>query len=66
MNLSIHSELLWFAGFLCLALAGGICTVLTFLVLAECAGATRHTRATCEAQAAEKKDIAERTSRARQ
>jgi len=62
MNLSIHTELLWFAGFLYLALAGGICAVLTFLVLTERAGATRHTRATGEARAAEKKHIMERTS----
>jgi hypothetical protein len=65
MKFSIHTELLWFAGFLYLALVGGICAVLTFLVLTERAGATRHSRATCEAQAAQKKDIAER-ARARE
>jgi hypothetical protein len=56
MTLSIHTALLWFVGFLYSAFLVGICAVLTFLVLTERAGATRHTRAASEAHVGQRKE----------
>jgi hypothetical protein len=60
MNLLIHTSLLWFIGYLYSALVVGIGAVLMFLVLTERAGATRHTRAAAEAQAAKTHKPSER------